>query len=96
MKEIDKYIPFRRMLRESLKDPEFKKAYDALGPEYRLISALIRKRLDKGWTQSQLAKKVGTKQPVISRLEGGNYNPTIKFLTRVTDALDAKLKVTIT
>jgi ribosome-binding protein aMBF1 (putative translation factor) len=90
------YIPFRTFLKESLKDPEFKKAYDALGPEYRLISKLIRKRLDKGWTQSQLAKKVGTKQPVISRLEGGNYNPTIKFLTRVTDALDAKLNVTIT
>ncbi len=78
-----------------LKDKAIKKAYDELGPEFALIEMIIRERLKQGLTQKQLAKKIGTKQPVISRLECGSYNPTIKFLHRVASALDAKLRVSI-
>ena len=80
---------------ELLKNKEFKKAYDELGPEFELVRMIIKKRLKQGLTQKQLARKIGTKQPVISRLESGAYNPSIKFLNRVASALDAKLKVSI-
>ncbi|OGE81305.1 MAG: transcriptional regulator [Candidatus Doudnabacteria bacterium RIFCSPHIGHO2_01_FULL_43_23] len=80
---------------ELLKNKEFKKAYDELGPEFELVRMIIKKRLKQGLTQKQLARKIGTKQPVISRLERGTYNPSIKFLNRVASALDAKLKVSI-
>jgi len=86
------YKSFRK---ELLKDPAFKKAYDDLGPEFELIRSMIKKRLKKGLTQTQLAKKIGSRQPVISRLEQGTYNPTMKFLNRVAKALDAKLKISI-
>lgn len=77
------------------KDPEVKKAYDALEPEFALIRALIRKRLQAKLSQAELAKKVGTKQSAISRLESGSYNPTIGMLRKVAEALDADLKVSI-
>jgi len=86
---------FKEFKKELLKDPEVKKAYDDLGPEFELIKAMIKKRLKKGLTQTQLAKKIGSRQPVISRLEQGTYNPTLKFLNRVAHALDGKLKITI-
>ena len=86
---------FKEFKKELLKDPEVKKAYDDLGPEFELIRAMIKKRLKKGLTQTQLAKKIGSRQPVISRLEQGTYNPTLKFLNRVAHALDGKLKITI-
>ena len=87
-----KYQTFKSKL---LKDKEVKKAYDKLGLEFALVEAIMQKRIKEGFTQAQLAKKIGTKQPVISRLESGTLNPSINFLRRVTDALDAKLKISI-
>lgn len=72
-----------------------KEAYDALEPEFAVIESIIRKRLQKKMSQAQLARKLGTKQSAVARLEGGAYNPTIKFLQRVAVAVDGKLKVTI-
>ena len=86
------YTNFKKRL---LKDKRIKKAYDALGPEFELIGTIIKKRLEQGITQKELARKIGSKQPVISRLERGTYNPSIKFLHRVANALDAELSVKI-
>ncbi len=78
-----------------LKDKKIKKAYDELGPEFAVIEKFIEQRLKLGFSQKDLAQKVGTKQSAISRFESGTYNPTISFLYKVADALDAKLKVTV-
>jgi predicted transcriptional regulator len=86
---------FNKFRKNLLKDKGIKKAYDDLGPEFDMISMIIRKRINQGMTQTQLAKKLGTKQPVISRLEQGTYNPSVKFLRRVATALDSKLHITI-
>lgn len=79
-----------------LSNPEVKKQYDKLEPEYALISLLIEQRIKKGLTQASLAKKIGTKQSAISRFESGTYNPTISFLYKIADALNAKVKITVT
>ncbi len=86
---------FEEFKREALKDPEFKKAYDALEPEYALIEKLIENRINKGITQAALAKKMGTKQSAISRFEAGGSNPTVAFLYKLADALGVQLKITI-
>ncbi len=83
--------PFSELEEEWLKDPEFKKEYDALEPEYALIREVMDKRLAKKMTQKELAKKMGTKQSAISRLESGSANPSFQFLQKVATALDAKL-----
>lgn len=79
-----------------LSNPEVKKQYDKLEPEYALISLLIEQRIKKGLTQASLAKKIGTKQSAISRFESGTYNPTISFLYKIADALNTKVKITVT
>lgn len=76
-----------------LKDPETRAAYEALGPEFSIIEAIIEKRLEKGMTQAALARKVGTKQSAIARLESGSTNPTLKGLEKIARALDAHLEV---
>ncbi|EKD76733.1 MAG: transcriptional regulator, XRE family [uncultured bacterium] len=78
-----------------LQDPAVKKAYDKLGPDFELTTLLIEKRLQKGLTQSALAKKIGTKQSAIARLESGKYNPSLTFLRKVARALDAQLSVSM-
>lgn len=80
--------------RELLKNPEFKKAYDALEPEYRLASDLIKARLNKKMTQSQLAEKSGVSRTVIARLESGTTNPTYRTVNRVASTLGKELRLT--
>lgn len=78
-----------------LKDPGFRKEYEALEPEYRLAAALIRLRLAKGLTQEDLAKRLNTKQESIARLESGGSMPSLSTVKRVADALDADLEINL-
>lgn len=78
-----------------LRNKEVRKSYEALGPEFEVIALLIKGRLQKKLTQQELARKIGTKQSAISRLESGTYNPTIAFLFKIADALNMKLKVSV-
>jgi ribosome-binding protein aMBF1 (putative translation factor) len=94
---MDKFEPidWKDVKKELLKDPEFKKEYDALGLEFSIIEQVIRKRLENGLTQKELAEKIGTKQSAIARLESGNSNPSVAFLNKISRALGGKLQVTI-
>jgi len=74
---------------------EIKKAYKDLGPEFAVVEMIIAKRLKAGLTQTEFAKKAKTLQLVISRLERGDFSPTLQFLYHLTDALDAKLRILI-
>jgi ribosome-binding protein aMBF1 (putative translation factor) len=95
--EVGKYNPIshKEVLKKALKDPEFKKAYDALEPEYAIVRAILRKRIESKMSQKDLAKKLGTKQSAISRLESGTYNPTLSFLKKLSTALGGKLEIKI-
>ena len=85
----------QQLLKQYLRDPEFKRAYDELGPEFEVKRLMIEKRLKKGLTQAKLAKKLGTKQSAVSRFEAGRYNPSLQFLYKMARALDAELIVTV-
>jgi predicted transcriptional regulator len=90
-----KAINFDDMLKEKLKDPEFKKEYDALEYEFEVAKQVITLRLKNGLTQKGLAEAVHTSQSCIARLESGNYrNPSLSFLRRVGKALGAHPRVT--
>lgn len=82
--------------KDLLSDPETKREYDKLAPRYEVISQLIAARLKKGMTQADIAKKVGTKQSAIARLEGGNVNPTLDFLEKIAEVLGCKLTIRLT
>lgn len=73
---------------ELLKNPEFRREYEAMEPKYRLIRTLIRRRNELHLSQVQLANIVGMQQPAISRLENGGGNTTISTLFKVADALN--------
>lgn len=76
-----------------LSDPEIKKEYDALGPEYAVKDALIKLRAEKKLTQHDLARLIGAKQSAIARLESGRYNPSVKLLGKIAIATGKKLSI---
>src|SRR6266508_2508846 len=48
----------------------------------------------RGLSQTELAKRMGTSQPAIARLEAGRVTPGLDTLDRVADALNVELAVT--
>lgn len=86
-------IPFARLERKWMKDPEYKRAYDDLEFEFQLIRALIRARAHKQLTQRELAHKIGVAQSALARFESGRVNPTFSFLKKVTNGLGLRLTV---
>jgi len=84
---------FRETLNKQLENPEFKKEWDALEPEYQIIKAMLDTRTAKSMTQKQLADITGIPQADISRLENGNANPSLKTLQRLAEGMGMKLKL---
>ncbi|MFC1490359.1 helix-turn-helix domain-containing protein [Candidatus Latescibacterota bacterium] len=80
-------------IKEQLQNPEVAKEYEALGEEYEVIRQIIRARISAGLTQKDLAKRLGTQQSNVSRIENGNSNPSISFLKRIADATGTKLHI---
>jgi len=76
-----------------MKDPGFVRAYQKLQPEFAIIRKIIEARIKDGITQKKLAKRMGTKQSAISRLESGNANPSLSFLGRLAEALNSRLEI---
>lgn len=84
---------FRDSLNEQLRDPDFKKEWDALEPEFQVIRALVDARQQKQMTQKELAELTGIAQADISRLENGNANPSLDTLKRLAAGLGMALRV---
>lgn len=76
-------------------DKMLKYKYDELAPRYELISKAIDARLKKKMVQAEVAQKMGTTKSSISRFESGDYNPTVDFLIRLSNALGKRLKISM-
>jgi DNA-binding XRE family transcriptional regulator len=70
--------------KKNLQNEEVRQELKNNEAEYRIIEEIITARQEKNLTQRDLAELVGTKQSNISRLESGNYNPTLEFLNLFT------------
>ena len=86
---------YQQLKTKLLKNKEINQAYNNLGPEFALIELIIKRRIEQGLTQKELARKIDTKQSAVSRLESGSYNPSLAFLQKVAEALDARLKISL-
>lgn len=86
---------FNELKRKLLQDRAIKKTYEGLAPRYAIIEMIIKKRLKIGLSQEALASKIGTKQSSIARFESGRTNPTLSFLTSITNALNGKLTISL-
>ena len=87
---VDSYDSFKR---RALKNrPGFRALYAQSQPKFDMICKMIDARLAKKMTQSELAAKVGTKQAVISRFEGGSTNPSFDFMSKIAGAVGKTLR----
>jgi len=91
--EKRQHSDFKEWFDEQMEDPEWRAGYEKVHQENEPIWAILRARVEKGMTQAQIAKKMGTTQSSIARVESGKSHPTIPFIQRLADALDMKLEI---
>ena len=58
---------------------------------FRGIATIAQLRLKKGWSQAELARRTGTSQSYIARLERGQIDPQLSTVARLATALGAPL-----
>lgn len=95
MKNTTKRITLQEVLKEELKDSEFR-FYFEHERAVRQIADLVRDARKRAkLTQAGLAKKAKTTQTVIARLESGTDKriPSLDLLERIARAFKARLQV---
>lgn len=78
---------------ELLQDPLVKAEYDALGPEFDIIQAMLDARKRLNLTQKELSERTGITQADISRIENGTRNPSLNMIKRLAKGMGMRLKL---
>src|SRR5947207_11815201 len=76
-----------------VKDPEYRREYDALEEEFALILEVAKARRRAGLSQAELARRMKTTQSTIARLESGRGLPSTRTLGRFAKATGHRLKI---
>ncbi|MEX5284946.1 helix-turn-helix transcriptional regulator [Selenomonas sputigena] len=87
MDDLDRYLD------EQLKNPEFKKEWEAHELEYQLTMLLLKERRRQRLTQTELATRSGLRQSNISRIEKGQASPTLSTLNKIAYGLGKKIQI---
>lgn len=81
----------------ALSKPGVKTEYEALGPEFELLRQLLNARNNAGLSQAQVAERMGTHAPAITRLESalssGKHSPSVNTLKRYAHAVGCELQI---
>ena len=83
---------FDEFKEELLSDPSAKKEYDALGPEYDIIQAMIDARVKQNITQKELSERTGITQADISRIERGTQNMSLAKVLELANVLQIDIE----
>lgn len=83
----------KTLFKEWRKDPEYVREYDSLEEEFVVARAVISARVHAGLTQEELARRMGTTQSAIARLESGKSKPSTSTLEKLAVATGTRLKI---
>ena len=92
-KTLKKSIDFQGYLKQQLKNPKVKKHYEEAGKQLEIAYKISPLRKRHHVSQSQLAKKLGTTQSNIARLETGQQNFTTHTLQKIAKAFKRELQI---
>lgn len=95
MKKKTPSISLSDLIKEQLRDKEFRKEWEKSELQYQLVRQIIKMRLKKKVSQRELAEKAKITQAMISRIESGSASPRLETLTKIANGLDSRLTVSL-
>ncbi|MFA5360575.1 MAG: helix-turn-helix transcriptional regulator [Candidatus Paceibacterota bacterium] len=87
------YPSFKRYLAQEMKNKTFREAYEKESRKIEIAYQILLLRKKKKMSQAELAKKIGTKQSNIARMETGQQNFSIDTLQKIAQVFNKDLKV---
>jgi transcriptional regulator with XRE-family HTH domain len=75
--------------------PEFRASWERTALARAVALALIGYRVKHHLTQTQLAEKLGVRQPQVARLEMGEHTPSLEMLQRLARTLGLRFIVEV-
>jgi transcriptional regulator with XRE-family HTH domain len=87
----DRSTSIEEVLADYRKDPEYQKAERLISPYYELATQIIKRRVELGLTQKDLAEKAKTYQSRISKIESGEHDIRFSTLISVAEALQCEV-----
>ena len=82
---------------KALANPDVKAEYDALAPEFSLLREMLLARKSAGLSQAEIAIKMGTKAPAVTRLESsltsGNHSPSLATIKKYAEAVNCHVEI---
>lgn len=93
VKKSQKAVDFQEYLAGRLRNPKLKKYYNEYGKQLEIAYQILKLRKQKGISQAELAKRLGTKQSNVARMETGQENFTTDTLQKIASAFKKELKI---
>mgnify|MGYP001610327067 FL=1 len=90
---MKKLTNYERDLNKRLKNPQFQKAYEEEYAKVKFAYQMMQLRKKQRISQAQLAKKLGTTQSVVARMEAGQQNFTLNTLQKIASVFRRQLKI---
>ena len=84
------------VLDRDLKDPAFRAEWERTQFAHKVALRVIHYRVEHGLSQTELARRLGMRQPNIARLEAGQHEPSLTMLRRLSEVLDIEFHIDIT
>jgi HTH-type transcriptional regulator/antitoxin HipB len=86
-------VPFAQLAKAWEQDPAFRAEYERIGPAMELAFTLTEARRAADLTQAEVARRMGTSQAAVARLERGRVKPIWETVERYARALGKRAVV---
>jgi len=88
-------LTHKELKSRALERADVKAEYDRLDEEFTFIDEFLKARTAAGMTQAEIAKRIGTTQSAVARLEsgGGKHSPSLATLEKYAHALGCRLEL---
>ena len=93
MKKMGKTISADAVFSEWRRDPAYAQAFDDAEAEFSIAAAMIVARVRARLTQAELARRIGTTQSAVARMESGRYKVSQATLEKYARATGSRLRV---
>lgn len=75
------------------KNNKLKNEYESMQSDYEFLVQLHKARIANNLTQKDLSKLSGIDQANISKIESGDYSPSLKTMKKLADAMNMDLRI---
>lgn len=94
--KLDEMHSHEEVLARSLDNPDFRREWERTALARAVAMRVVAYRVTHRLTQTELARRLGLKQPAVARLEAGDHEPSLATLMRLSRTLGMEFHIDIT